>query len=118
MMATALTMLARVTWVLQVGVGILFWTGRASGAAPVSLHILIGLVFVLTLWALAVLALRSGTSVAFSLTALVWGLVVLLVGLAQTVLLIGNAHWIIQILHLLIGIVAIALVETVARGLR
>jgi hypothetical protein len=115
-MATVLTMLARVTWLLQVALGIVFWTGRASGTAP--LHILIGLVFVLTLWALAVLALRSETSVAFSLMALVWGLVILLFGLAQTMLLVGNAHWIIQILHLLFGIVAIALVEVVAKGLR
>ena len=114
--ATPLIMLARVSWVLQLALGSILWTGRATGLVP--LHILVGLVFVLALWVLAVAGLQGGAGKTTSVAALAWGLIVLLFGLAQVRILVGTPHPIVQILHLLVGIAAIAVAEDVARGLR
>jgi hypothetical protein len=39
----------------------------------------------------------------------VWGLVVPALGVTQDQLLLGPAHWIIQVLHLRVGLAALAL---------
>ena len=113
---TLLIMVARICWVLQLALGSIFWTGRITSLVP--LHILIGLIFVLALWALAIAALQAGSSGTMAWVTIVWGLVVLLFGLGQTMILVSDAHPIIQILHLLVGIAALGLAEDLARGLR
>jgi hypothetical protein len=100
-------MLIRVTGLLQIVLGLTFWTGNLRNLIP--LHMLIGLAFVLALWVLAVLAARSGVNLGFVALVLVWGLIVLILGVTQTELLPGAAHWVIQVLHLLVGLAAIGL---------
>jgi hypothetical protein len=46
--------------------------------------------------------------------AAVWGLVVVIVGLTQTDLLTGSLHWLIQVIHLLLGIGLLDLADTLA----
>ena len=41
--------------------------------------------------------------------AAVWGLIVPILGVMQTQLLPGGAHWVIEVIHLLVGLVAIGL---------
>ena len=51
--------------------------------------------------------------------ALVWGLITIILGMTQTQLLPGSAHWVIRALHLVVGLVAMGLGETLAaRGKR
>jgi hypothetical protein len=104
---TTLQMLIRVTGLLEIVLGLAFWTGNLRNLIP--LHMLIGLVFVLALWVLAVLAVRSGVNRGFVALVLVWGLIVLILGVTQTQLLPGAAHWVIEVLHLLVGLAAIGL---------
>lgn len=56
---------ASCTGILQIGLDLLFWAGYLRNLIP--LHMLIGLVLVLTLWGLAVLAWRAGGSLGFAL---------------------------------------------------
>ncbi len=114
--AMVAVMLVRLAAVALIALGIVIWTGHPDGIAGI--HILIGLLFVLALWVLAVLALRS--SVAFPLAAagLVWGMVVVAFGLAQQALIPGDAHWVIRVIHLLIGLVAVGLAEMLSGRLR
>jgi hypothetical protein len=67
---------------------------------------------------LAIAALQAATSSTMAWVTIVWGLVVLLFGLAQTKILVSEAHPIVQILHLLVGIAALGLAEDLGRGLR
>src|SRR3979409_1392308 len=106
---TVCQMLVRITGVILIVLGALFWTGHAVSLIP--LHMLIGLVLVLSLWALALLAARAGVQPSIAALAVVWGLVVVIFGVAQSGLLPGSVHWIIQVLHLLIGFSAIGLGE-------
>jgi hypothetical protein len=47
--------------------------------------------------------------------AIAWGFIVLLLGLSQDQLFPGPAHWLIKLLHLLVGLSAIGLAELLAR---
>ena len=109
---SAIQMAIRVLWVVQLVLGIIFWTGNALGL--VDLHQLIGILLVLGLWTQAVLAARAGVPAGLVAGAAVWGLLVPIVGLSQTNLLTGGAHWIIQVIHLLLGMGLIALAENLA----
>jgi hypothetical protein len=109
---TAIQMAIRVLWVVQLVLGIIFWTGNALGL--VDLHQLIGILLVLGLWTQAFLAYRAGVSGGLVAGAAVWGLLVPIVGLTQRDLLAGSAHWVIQVIHLLLGLGLIALAENLA----
>jgi hypothetical protein len=87
--------------------GVLFWTGNALTLIP--LHMLAGMVLILSLWTLAILAAVSGVPRGLVALAIVWGLIVPILGMSQTRLLPGLLHWVIRVLHLLVGIVAMSL---------
>ncbi len=108
----ALTLL-RVTGLVQIVLGVLFWTGNALDLIP--WHMRIGFVLVVTLWMLALLAARAGVSPALVSLALAWGAAVPVLGLTQARLLPGDGHWVIQVLHLLLGLGAIGMGEELAR---
>jgi hypothetical protein len=113
--ASALTILVRVTGLFQIVLGSIFWSGNALGLIPV--HMLTGLVLIAGLWTLAVMAIVSGAQRPLGIVALVWGALVLWLGMAQNQLLLGSTHWVIQVLHLLLGIGAIGQAERLGRSL-
>lgn len=107
--------LVRITGVLQIVLGLVLWTGNALGLT--SLHILLGLVLVLSLWALALMVGFSGEGGGLAGFALLWGAMVVALGLTQNRLL-GANHWLIQLLHLVVGLVAIRLGESLGNSMR
>jgi hypothetical protein len=109
---TAVQMLVRAAFVVQLVLGVLFWTGRALDWVP--LHQTIGFVLVFGLWTQAALAARAGVRAPLVALAAVWGLVVPVLGLTQTRLLVGSAHWLIEVLHLLVGVAAVGMAEGLA----
>lgn len=110
--ATALRIFVGLDGLVLIALGLLFWTGNADPLIPV--HMLLGIALVLALWVLAVLAAVAGVNFGLVALAFVWGLIVAALGLTQTRLLPGDAHWLIQVLHLLVGITAIALAQILA----
>lgn len=99
--------IVRVAGTLQLVLGALFWTGHAYTYVPV--HIINGIVIVLTLWTVAVLALIARTRRGLAVFGLLWGLALPAFGIHQAALLIGPLHWIIRVIHLLMGLAAMAL---------
>jgi hypothetical protein len=118
----ALQWLIRVCAVVQITLGVLFWTGNAFTLLQV--HMLTGIVLVLGLWAQGVLAARAGLGWAGlrwapAAGAFVWGLLVVALGMTQDSLLPGDLHWLIKVLHLLVGVGAVGMAESLAvRSLR
>ncbi|HEX6799277.1 MAG TPA: hypothetical protein VF116_16325 [Ktedonobacterales bacterium] len=110
--ATALRIFVGLDGLVLIALGLLFWSGNADALIPV--HMLLGIALVLALWILAALAAVAGVNLGLVALAFVWGLVVPALGLTQERLLPGGAHWIIQVLHLLVGITAIALAQVLA----
>jgi uncharacterized membrane protein YuzA (DUF378 family) len=96
--------------------GVLFWTGNAFDLVP--LHQLLGIVLVLGLWALAILSWRAAAPPGLVIGALVWGLIVVWLGLNQQTLLPGDLHWLVRVLHLLVGLAAVGLAEALGGHIR
>jgi hypothetical protein len=115
--ATAiLQWLVRLTGLIQIVLGVFIWTGNADSLIPI--HIASGIVLVLSLLTLAVLAAFARVNPAFVAFAIGWGLITVLLGLTQARLLPGAAHWVIQVVHLLIGLGAIGQAENLGRRIK
>jgi hypothetical protein len=102
----------RITGLIQIVLGLLFWIGAALNLVP--LHIISGILLVIALWVLAIMAISSGAGPRQGIVSLIWGLVVLVLGMTQGRIFVDSAHWVIQVVHLLIGIGAIGQAETLA----
>jgi hypothetical protein len=107
---------ARVIAVVQVALGIAVWTGHGDSLIPV--HIAVGLLLVVDLWAAVALGLRSAAPTGLVVLALLWSVGMPVFGLVQANVLTGNLHVAIQVLHLLVGLAAVGLVEALARSSR
>jgi len=100
----------RLCGALAVILGILFWSGNTLNLIPI--HMLLGLLVVLSLWIVGIgQAFSSGGSWPLALGAL---LLVIVVGMTQSSLLVGPFHWVIQVVHLLLGILAVGIGQIAA----
>jgi hypothetical protein len=93
--------------------GILFWTGHALSL--LQLHTMLGGLFVICLWVLAVVGFLVPGCRAFALIVLIWSLIVPALGVTQLSLMPGADHWVIQAAHLLVGLIAMGLGHALAR---
>lgn len=94
--------------------GGLFWSGRASSLLP--LHAMVfGTIFVICMWVFAVIGLLAPGTRSLAVIVLIWSFVVPAIGAAQLQLLPGPDHWMIQVLHLLVGLIAMGLGASLAR---
>lgn len=96
--------------------GLLFWTGNATGL--VNEHMLLGIIVVLALWILAIVGMQKGLGVGLTLGAFLTGVVVLIVGMTQTRLMPGSSHIIIEVVHFLLGLLLISFGEIITGRLR
>lgn len=93
--------------------GILFWTGHALSL--LQLHAMLGGLFVICLWVLAVIGFLVPGCRGLALIVLIWSLIVPALGVTQLSLMPGADHWVIQVTHLLVGLIAIGLGHALAR---
>jgi uncharacterized membrane protein len=99
-------MILRATFVINLILGIAFWTGHESGGWKL-VHMLLGIVFVAALfWIGAAQAMRGG-SLGITAGTFVIGLALAIVGLTQEGV---DAGWI-KVVHLLLALLAIGLGE-------
>ena len=88
--------------------GLFFWTGTALNL--VSMHMLLGFLAVAALWVVAIGQVFSNAgSWIIAACALLVGALTIVIGLYQTSLMIGPLHWIIEVIHLVLGILTIGL---------
>jgi hypothetical protein len=106
-----ITPLFRVTGVSLLILGILFWTGRALDF--VQLHMRLGMLFVVLYLVLIFMAkLKPKVLV----PAILLGLILPVFGMMQTRLLVGELHWIIRVVHLLLAVAAMAIVTSTSKA--
>lgn len=110
----ALRFIARLLIVIQLILGFMIWFGNTSN---VQIHIALGGVFVLVLWALSLIALFVLTKRTLPLVALFMGGAILWFGVAQRALLVGSAHWAVRVAHLLLGLAAMGLIEAMSKAI-
>ena len=88
--------------------GLLFWTGRTLNL--VSMHMLLGFVAVGALWVIAIgQALAKGGSWILAAGALIVGAATIVIGMRQATLMVGEFHWIVEALHLVLGVLTIGI---------
>lgn len=104
-----LQMTVRIVGVALIILGILVWPGTRDGLIPV--HTVLGVILVLALFGLAAQAARAGVNAKGVWLAVVWGLVTAALGVTQQNLLGGASHWVVQVLHLFLGLGAIGIAE-------
>ena len=104
----------RVTGLVQVVLGLMFWSGHAL--TLVSLHMLIGMLFVLALLVLAGTAAWARLGLVPVVLSIALGLVIPVLGMTQTRLLPGPAHWVVRLTHLVIAMAAMGVAARLARS--
>ena len=91
--------------------GLLFWIANIDF---ISIHILFGLAVALALLALSIVMVFTTGARLLGVIGIVYALILPVFGLRQATLLVGNIHWLIQALHLLVGIGALALIQAMS----
>ncbi len=99
-------MALRAIFLINLILGIWFWTGHDTGGL-VLVHMLLGIVFVALLWWIGVAQALKGGSLGITLGTFALGLILAIVGLTQRMM--GGP--VIQIVHLLLAVLAIGLGE-------
>lgn len=88
--------------------GLFFWTGTVLNL--VSMHMLLGFLAVAALWVVAIgQAFSKAGSWIIAACALLVGALTIVIGLYQVSLMVGPSHWVIEVIHLALGILTIGL---------
>ncbi|HEV7236046.1 MAG TPA: hypothetical protein VGN15_07700 [Ktedonobacteraceae bacterium] len=86
--------------------GLLFWIANID---LLNIHMLLGLIVALTLLVMSIIAVSTRGMRIWGIVGIIYAVIVPIFGLRQATLLIGDLHWLIQVLHMLVGIGAIVL---------
>jgi hypothetical protein len=92
--------------------GLLMWSGYARSLTQ--LHMWLGISLVLSLWVLAVIAWRNTARRGLVIFAVAWGLGSWILGVTQSRILPGSLHWVVEVAHLIAGVIAIAVAGQLA----
>jgi hypothetical protein len=87
--------------------GLIIWTSH--GDQLIGIHTMLGFLLVLSLWAIAAIAARTGVSIGLVALAVAWGLAAPILGGVQDRLVTGGWQWTIQVLHLVLSMGVIAM---------
>jgi hypothetical protein len=109
---TILRWVVRLTGLLQLAVGLALWSGNLL--QYLQFHTLDGFVFTLAFLAVVVLAAVARVGLGLVLLGIAWVVVVPVLGVTQTRILPGDFHWIVRVVHLLVGVGAIGFADRLA----
>lgn len=110
-------MIVRIAGTLTLLLGFAIWADLLPVIVPI--HMLLGLVLVIGLASAAVAGRRAGIGNGLAVTAIAWVVLTLVFGLNQQTILPGEGHVVVEVAHLVVGLVAIALGEMIgARAAR
>jgi hypothetical protein len=104
----------RVAALLALILGILSWVNILPDSL-INIHMLLGIIVVLSLWVLGGVIATTRGGIGLAIGAFVLGLITLALGLTQQQILPDpSVHWVIQVVHLLIGLSAIGMGEAIS----
>jgi hypothetical protein len=96
-----------VAGLLALILGLLVWTGTAANL--VQMHMLLGLLAVGALWVIAIGQAFAKGSWILGLCALVVGALTAIFGMTHATLMAGEFHWIVRVIHVVLGVLTIGL---------
>jgi hypothetical protein len=107
--------IVKIAAIVQLVLGIAFWTGHAYPLVP--LHIVIGLALVLALSTISVVAFIARVRPPMAVFGLIWAVALAAFGARQAMILIGPLHWVVRVIHLIMAISAVRIGEMLAQGI-
>src|SRR5712692_156084 len=107
--------IARIALMATMVLGLLFWITQISF---IGIHMLLGLTGALSLLVLGTVAVWTRGIRLLGAGSMIYALIVPTFGLTQSMILVGNLHWLIQTAHLLVGIGAMALAQVIEKRYR
>lgn len=105
----------RITGLVQIVLGLLFWTGNLLSLIP--FHMISGTILVLGLWFLGFQSIQTGANPGLGFASILWGILTVALGMTQPGLLPGPFHWVIEVLHLVVGLGAIGMADRNAQAM-
>lgn len=99
----------RIAGSLALILGLLFWI---FGIDLIQVHMLLGITVALALLVLSVAMIFTRGLAPMGIAGIVYTLVLPAFGLNQATILVGDAHWVIRATHLIVGLGAIGLMQT------
>ncbi len=102
----------RIAGLIALVLGLIIWVAAPDGLRGI--HMLVGVVLVVGLVVLAVLGLRAGTGPVLPAIAIAWAVITPVFGMSQETILMGDMHVVVEVAHLLVGVVAIGIGEALA----
>jgi hypothetical protein len=106
MIARILQIVVGVAGLCALALGLLIWIANID---LISIHMLFGILVTLGLLVMSILAVTVKGLRVLGIVGIVYAIIVPILGASQFNILVGNLHWLIQTLHMLVGIGAIAL---------
>ena len=106
MIARVLQIVVGIAGLCALALGLSIWIANTN---LMSIHMLFGILVTLGLLVMSILAVSTRRLQVLGVVGIVYAIIVLIFGVAQFNILVGNLHWLIQTLHMLIGIGAMAL---------
>ena len=123
-----ISLIARVFLMITLGLGLVFWIAQMFGWIGLlvflarigfpGIHEMLGSIGVLGLFILGSVAVFIKGSRRLSVVGIIYALVVPAFGITQTLILPGSLHWLVQIVHLLLGIGAMMLILRIEKRYR
>ncbi len=111
--------LLRLIGLVLIVLGILFWTGWDYTEGLVRIHMQLGVALVILLWVLAAIGIGERLNFGLIFGAFIWGFVVAAFGMSLRRLLGGSSNpELYRVLHLLAGLGAIALGESIGARIK
>jgi len=106
MTARILQVIVGIAGLCALVLGLLIWIANID---LTDIHMLFGLLVTLGLLVMSIIALTARELCIWGLVGIVYAIIVLIFGVSQSNMLVGNLHWLIQTLHMLVGIGTIVL---------
>ena len=106
MTARILQVIVGIAGLCALVLGLLIWIANID---LTDIHMLFGLLVTLGLLVMSIIALTAKELCIWGLVGIVYAIIVLIFGVSQSNMLVGNLHWLIQTLHMLVGIGTIVL---------
>lgn len=106
-------------WILRLAfigsfiLGFVLWSGH--GYQYLRLHMILGFTITILLLLFVIVALVSRVRPALPLITLLWAVALPFLGIAQLRMMPGPNHWIIRVVHLILGLGAIAFGESLSK---
>ena len=105
-------MLLRLAVLAMLVMGAMVWMGNA---AVTNAHIGLGFIFTLLVILQALLGGLAGAGWGLAALTALWGVLLPVVGLGQRTVMLGGAHWVVRVCHMLFSLAVMAFVERIAK---